>query len=156
MPWLLWHACELVHYRLKLNPQFLCCLFLCLSATTLTGGSAGSMESVSVNSNRVASCDTVGCQDCPPSAATATRPYFRTALARSVYSKILVDEEFKNFDRTKVTKFHTYTFSCASPSVSQVNSHTIQGDESFTGPHWWENTWSLVFFWWWGGSSNES
>nr|CAH0100853.1 unnamed protein product [Daphnia galeata] len=109
MPWLLWHACELVHYRLKLSPQFLCCLFLCLSATTTLTGSAGSMDSVSVNSNRVASCDAVGCQDCSPSAATATRPYFRTAMARSVYSKILVDEEFKNFDRTKWYKVNVGT-----------------------------------------------
>ena len=93
MPCLLWHACELVNYRLELTAQFLCCFFLCLSATSTLLGSMASMDSVSIHPRTVESCDTVGCQECPPEVAPTSRPYFRTALARSVYSKILVDEE---------------------------------------------------------------
>ncbi|KAI9557452.1 hypothetical protein GHT06_017280 [Daphnia sinensis] len=100
MPWLSWHACELVNYRLKPAITFLHCVFLCLSVTTLSGSSA-KMGSISAQPRTMRSCSADGCQECPPSAVATTRPYLRTALARSVYSKILVDEEFKNFDRTK-------------------------------------------------------
>lgn len=155
MPWLLWHACELVHYRLKLSPQFLCCLFLCLSATTTLTGSAGSMDSVSVNSNRVASCDAVGCQDCSPSAATATRPYFRTAMARSVYSKILVDEEFKNFDRTKVKKIPHTHFLCQPKCQSGKLPHHPRW-RVIHRPTLMRKHLVPCVCWWWGGSSNES
>ncbi|EFX67280.1 hypothetical protein DAPPUDRAFT_261828 [Daphnia pulex] len=101
MPCLLWHACELVNYRLKPTTQFLCCLLLCLSAAATMPGSAGRMDSVSLHSRTVDSCDTAGCQECLAATTPTTRPYFRSALTRSVYSKILVDEEFKTFDRTK-------------------------------------------------------
>lgn len=124
MPWLSWHACELVNYRLKPAITFLHCVFLCLSATTLSG-SSGRMGSISVQPRTMRSCSADGCQECPPSAVTTTRPYFRTALARSVYSKILVDEEFKNFDRTKVNLLHFLT------QLSSIQLPLLQGDESF-------------------------
>ena len=46
-------------------------------------------------------CDVDDCSKCSPS-RPESRPYFRTALARSVYAKLLQDNEFENFDRSKV------------------------------------------------------
>lgn len=134
MPCLLWHACELVNYRLKPTTQFLCCLLLCLSATATMPGSASRMDSVSLHSRTVDSCDTAGCQECLPATTPTTRPYFRSALTRSVYSKILVDEEFKKFDRTKVNPTHTYI-----PAHRHSgNSHICKVTSHSQPSHWWE------------------
>lgn len=130
MPWLLLNACELVNYRPKPTSWFLYCLFLCL--TTLPGSSC-TMKSVPVRA-KVESCDADGCKDCatgPP-----TRPYFRTALARSVYSKILVDEEFKNFDKTKVN----CPVSCLSATAGwQLSRYCVTSHSpTISFPIWWK------------------
>lgn len=128
MPCLLLNACELVNYRPS-SSWFLSILILCL--TTLPGSSA-TMKSV-CSETKAESCAVDGCQDCSPR-AVPSRPYFRNALARSVYSKILVDEEFKKFDKTKV-KHHLLL------TLQSHSSPSLQHDESFTtSPTLMENT----------------
>lgn len=48
-------------------------------------------------------CDGDECSRCSTSSSLVrTRPFLRTALARSIYSKMQQDEEFEDFDRSKV------------------------------------------------------
>ena len=77
----------------------------CASATT---------ETAATPHHDCPDCASSGTASCPQGASSSflssssssslmsRRPYFRTALARSVYSKILVDREFRQFDKTKV------------------------------------------------------
>ena len=126
MPWLLWHACELVNYRLK-TARFLFNLVLCLILTTLPS-SFGRMGSVAVQTTKPGNCEAAGCQDCSRAGSTTNRPFFRGALARSVYTKILVDEEFKKFDRTKVntaSQFWSQSTDTVAPPRSKVTSLSL-------------------------------
>ena len=124
MPLFLWHAFELVHYRLK-PARLLDCLLLFFCLTVLPG-SSGEMKSVPADI-----CETEGCTECTSSKSPA-RPYFRTALARSVYSKIMVDEEFKKFDRSKVSILIPIT---AAPRHYEAQHFWLMWDESSTNTH---------------------
>ena len=106
------HACELINCRLPVLILLWVHLAQCLTAATAQQSSTILMmeEQQQHNDNLPGRCSSAtDCPDCAGSStvvstAVARRPYFRTALARSVYSKILVDREFRHFDKSQVRK----------------------------------------------------
>ena len=75
-------------------------------------------------SSGTASCAQGASSSFMSSSLMSRRPYFRTALARSVYSKILVDREFRQFDKTKVRICSHVEEYSNSTTTQQLLSHS--------------------------------
>ena len=86
-----------------------------------------------------AACTAAGeCSSCSP--PRPARPYFRTALARSVYSKILQDNEFEKFNRSKVRPPLPAPAACEKPQ-RQAPPDVNRPARLCEAPKWWNPWW---------------